>query len=94
VIITDAAGRQWRVHDFQILAGKSSRLPLGRGQRRGFEPLDGGARRSLLLTEADRARGISEAVLLEQLAAAPLYFRDDPARSFGRPPERVDPPSR
>jgi hypothetical protein len=44
--ITDATGRQWRVHDYQVIAGKSSRLPLGRGQRRGFEPLDGGARRS------------------------------------------------
>jgi hypothetical protein len=44
----------------------------------------------LLLTEADRARGISQAVLLEQLASAPLYFADDPSRSFGRPPERED----
>lgn len=43
------------------------------------------------ITEADRARGISEEVLLEQLATAPLYFADDPTRSYGRPPERVDP---
>jgi hypothetical protein len=90
VIITDGSGRQWRVHDYQVLAGKSSRLPLGRGARRGFEPLDGGARRSMLMTEADRERGTDPDILLEQLASAPLYFADDPARSFGRPPERVD----
>jgi hypothetical protein len=28
VIITDDAGRQWRVHDYQVIAGKSSRHPL------------------------------------------------------------------
>jgi hypothetical protein len=89
--ITDATGRVWRVHDYQVLAGKTTRLPLGRGARRGFEPLDGGARRSMILTQADRDRGVSVPVLLEQLATSPLHYADDPARSFGRSPERVDP---
>lgn len=95
MIITDARGRRWRVHDYQVIAGKTSRLPLGRGQNRGFEPLDGGARRNYLLLQADRDRGLDESVLLEQLAQSLVYFADDAAKcaTWGRQPERVDPPA-
>ena len=92
---TDTNGRVWLAHDYQVLAGKTRRLPLGRGARRGFEPLDGGARRSMILTDADRQRGTGNAVLLEQLATAPLFSADDPVEqaTWGKQPERVDPPS-
>jgi hypothetical protein len=93
VTLIDLAGREWRLYDFQVIAGKTSRLPFGQGQYRGFVPVDGGARRTFLLMQADRDRGTSREVLLEQLAAAAIYHRDDPAKCavWGAIPERIDP---
>jgi len=92
-VITDGAGRQWKVYDFAVYAGKTQRYPLGKGQYRGFVPLDGGARRTYLMLQADRDRGTSDDVLLDQLAHAKLYHRDDPVKcaALGASPERVDP---
>ena len=89
--ITDALGREWKVYDFQVLAGKSIRMPLGRGQYRGFSPVDGGARRTLLMFEKERARPITRETLLDQLARSKIFYRDDPNHITGMPPERVDP---
>lgn len=92
ITLVDDAGREWRVHDYSIWAGVTYRNTLGFGQYRGFEPVDGGARRSLMMLEADRQRGLSREVLLDQLAKAPLYRRDDPAvcESRGWTVERQD----
>jgi hypothetical protein len=80
------------VHDFQIIAGRVTKCDFGNGQCRGFAPLDGGARRALLMFAKERARGTSADVLLEQLSRAPLYSRDDPERAarWGSLPERSD----
>lgn len=89
---TDANGREWRVHDYAIYGGKSVRYEIGKGQYRGFEPLDRGARRTFLMLQADRDRGTSVEVLREQLAASKIYHRDDPVTCGrqGREPERRD----
>lgn len=89
----DGDGREWRVHDYAIYAGKTVRYELGTGQYRGFEPLDGGARRTFLMFDKDRARGLGVDVLREQLAAAKLYRRDDPTEcaKWGETPQRTDP---
>ena len=89
---SDASGREWRVHDYSVYTGKTKRDPLGHGRYRGFEPLDGGARRTLLLEDADRERGLTDDVLREQLDASKLYSLDDPERCArrGRTPQRVD----
>lgn len=72
----------------KVIAGRATRLELGRGARRGSEPLDGGARRSIVLLQSDRDRGLDPSVLLAQLAASRLHFADDPERGT---PQRVDP---
>lgn len=93
MIVTDDRGREWRVHDYQVLAGKAIRMKLGKGQYRGFAPVDGGARRTLLMRDAERARPLTRETLLTQLARSELFHRDDPAKAAmaGRTPERVDP---
>lgn len=53
-VITDAAGRQWKVYDYAVYVGKTQRYPVGKGQYRGFVPVDGGARRTVLMLQADR----------------------------------------
>lgn len=91
-LITDPAGRQWSVHDFQIIAGNVTKSEFGNGQYRGFAPLDGGARRFILMFDRDRVLGTSDQVLLEQLARSELWRHDDPElmARYGRAPERVD----
>jgi putative cofactor-binding repeat protein len=93
--IADARGRTWAIYDFSIIAGNTIKNAFGTGQYRGFVPVDGGARRTLLMFDADRARGTSDEVLLEQLAASKLYTLDNPEHcaAGGRLPERVDPPT-
>lgn len=88
----DAAGREWRIYDFAIIAGKTVKNSLGQGQYRGFVPTDGGARRSFLMFDKDRAKGLDPEVLEEQLAGSKLYSLDDPefCAKVGRKPERVD----
>lgn len=90
--ITDPAGRVWGVYDFQIIAGVISKTDFGNGQYRGFAPVDGGARRTLLMSDKERDRGTSAEVLLEQLAKSELYRPDDPVAqaSYGRAAERTD----
>lgn len=66
-------------------------MALGKGQYRGFVPVDGGARRTLLMFEKERAKPITNELLLEQLAKSYLFHRDDPNHISGTPPERVDP---
>jgi hypothetical protein len=92
IIICDASDRAWGVFDYSVIAGKVERNAFGTGQYRGFAPLDGGARRVALLLQADRDRGTSAEILLEQLAAAKLYHLDDPVACarVGRSPERID----
>lgn len=91
--ITDASGRVWGVYDYQIIAGEISKTYFGSGQYRGFAPVDGGARRTLLMFERERARGTTSDVLLEQLAKSELYRWDDPVAQarYGRQPQRIDP---
>jgi hypothetical protein len=94
--ITDASGRAWDVYEFSIHAGKVTHFGVGSGsgQYRGFAPVDGGARRRYLMLGAEAREPASPAKLLEQLANAQIDFRDDPTKSFGAPPERVDHPHR
>lgn len=91
--VTDADGRVWGVYDYQIIAGVVSKTDFGSGQYRGFAPIDGGARRTLMMFERERDRGTSPDVLLDQLAKSELHRRDDPVAqaSYGLLPERVDP---
>jgi hypothetical protein len=93
--IVDGSGRVWGVYDFQIIAGKSSKTDFGRGQYRGFAPVDGGARRFILMYDRDRALGTSEAVLQAQLAQSKRWREDDPElmARYGRTVERADPPT-
>lgn len=90
--ITDPAGRTWSVHDFQIIAGTISKCDFGNGQYRGFAPLDGGARRFILMFERERALGTSDDVLQAQLARSALWRHDDPElmARYGRAVERSD----
>lgn len=96
VPIVDAAGRGWLVYEFSVIAGKVIHFAVGSGsgQYRGFDPVDGGARRRLMMLGAVTRRPVTAELLLEQLAAAQLDYRDDPekARIAGRSPERLDPP--
>lgn len=96
VRIADPNGREWDVYEFSVIAGKTVPFDVGcgSGQYRGFAPVDGGARRRFLMLGAERHRPVTPDVLLEQLAASELDFRDDPdhTRFSGRPPERADPP--
>lgn len=94
-VIADPSGRQWSVHDFQIITGTISKTDFGNGQYRGFAPLDGGARRYVLLFERERALGTTNEVLLSQLARSELWRHDDPElmSRYGRTAERSDPPA-
>lgn len=88
-IITDAAGRQWRVYEYSIFAGETVHYSVGTcGQYQGFDPLDGGARRSYLINTREREPATDQ-VLLRHLTESVLYRLDDPART-GNAPQRTD----
>jgi hypothetical protein len=93
--VTDGAGRAWRVYEFSIYAGNVSYFAVGSGsgQYRGFVPVDGGARRRVLMLSVEAKRPVDRELLLEQLGKSELDRRDDPeaAASYGRKPERIDP---
>lgn len=95
----DAKAREWRVYEFSIIAGDVTyfRVGSGSGQYRGFVPTDGGARRRLLLytSRGEGSEPITDDLLRSQLARSELDRRDDPkaAASYGKEPERIDPPS-
>ena len=98
MLFTDSTGREWRIYDYSILAGKTIRHPVGGSAAyRGFEPVDGGARRTYLFHLNDDHTPTQE-LLERELAAAHLYWKDDPERyamaiAAGlkvNPPERVD----
>jgi hypothetical protein len=91
-IITDANGRQWSVHDFQIIAGTITKSEFGNGQYRGFAPLDGRARRYIMMFDRDRVLGTADDVLQSQLARSELWRHDDPElmARYGRTAERSD----
>lgn len=94
VTIVDANGREWIVHDFTLVDGKTVMNDVGEGRQRIFVPTDGGARRYHPLYERERLRGASVEVLLDQLSRNWLWSSDDPhyCRQFAnRKPERVDP---
>lgn len=94
--IVDANGRAWDVYEFSIIAGKTRHFEVGSGSGayHGFAPVDGGARRQLLLIRGEQDRPATTEVLLEQLAKSTLDARDDPSRTrfASDPPPRVDPP--
>src|ERR1700754_1527342 len=92
--ITDAKGRQWNVYEFSIHAGKTQHFAVGSGSGayRGFEPVDGGARRRRMMWPGEAAIPAVEQWLLEQLQLSNLDPRDNPELS-GRTPQRVDKPT-
>lgn len=93
----DDRGREWKVYDYSIHAGKSIRHRVGDGgQYRGFAPVDGGARRTHLMIRelGNECRWpVTRELLLEQFERSTLYNRDDPdhCQRIGIAPERVDP---
>lgn len=94
VVFTDAAGRQWTVHEFSIYGGVTHRYPVGSGGAyRGFAPIDGGARRRYMMWTAEIRQPVTPELLAEQFAKSELDKRDDPddCARRGVKPERVDP---
>jgi hypothetical protein len=92
--VVDDAGREWRVYDYVVYAGKAQRRPIGTGAaHRGFVPTDGGARRTYLMLSDENTLTPTRELLLVQLAKSRLHFRDDPAwcAQAGRAVERSDP---
>lgn len=93
--LTDDVGREWKVYDFSIYAGRVHYFAVGSGsgQYRGFVPVDGGARRRHLMFGDEAKQSPRREFLLAQLAQSTLDRRDDPevAAEYGREPERVDP---
>jgi hypothetical protein len=82
------------VYEFSIYAGTVHYSPVGSGsgQYRGFLPIDGGARRRLLMFSAEGQRPATVELLLEQLGKSYLDPRDNPdiTATRGEKPQRAD----
>ena len=49
---------EWGVYDFQMSPEAITKSEFGNGQYRGFAPIDGGARRFILMFDRDRVLGV------------------------------------